>query len=109
MGTPGQPMSNLEQIERDIIDYGGNSTPSGNPLNKYIFARAKRELAELKSDNIDVVEKEVKKEVKKSKLTFDEYKDKNMKELKLIAKKLKIPKYYDLKERKLINEIMKIH
>ena len=121
MSKPGQPMTVEEQIRRDIIDYGDTPTNRGHPLNKYIVSRAKRELAELElkvetpKEEVPVKEESVVEEVKpeenvdSGKLTFEQYKDKTMKELKVIGKALGIPKYYDLKEDYLIKAIMELH
>ena len=120
MSKPGQPMTVEEQIRRDIIDYGDTPTNRGHPLNKYIVSRAKKELVELElkvetSKKELPVKEEPKEEVKpkdnvdSGKLTFEQYKDKNMRELKVIGKDLGIPKYYELKEDYLIKAIIELH
>lgn len=94
------PMSREEQLRRDVDDYGESSTNPGHPLNKYIVKAAKKELAGLKVEPVvEVI----------AKPTFEQYKDMTVKELREIAKKLLVSKYYDLKEDELIKEIMKKH
>lgn len=97
------PMSEEEQLRRDLVDYGDVPTNPGHPLNKYIVKNAKRELKKYPGVKVNKVPNLV------NMTTFKQYKAMTVKELKDIAKKLGVHKYYDLKEDDLINEIMKKH
>ncbi len=80
----------IDALEREREGWRGK--------NKYIFKKLNWAIKLLKHELNEP-----------KKLTFVQYKEMTMIELKEIAKELKIPKYYNLKEDALIVAIMKEH
>ncbi len=84
----------IVMIKMEDIEYWKVEEEAWRDINPILYKQARNKIMELGRK-------------KESKLVFNDYKKKTVKELKDIAKGLNIPKYYDLNEDDLIRGIMK--
>tara|TARA_Y100000310_G_scaffold37698_1_gene35363 strand:+ start:930 stop:1229 length:300 start_codon:yes stop_codon:yes gene_type:complete len=99
-------MSTKKELIEEMEGWRGKNPLLVKEIQKKIrFGQYDKEVEEEKDDAKELSNHEV----KADKPSFQDYKDKNMDELKRIAKGFGVKSYYNLKEDELIKKIMEVH